>query len=91
MVITAHDWISLTWRSLFVNLTSQSLRGAIIKKWKNLGKIPLWGGGLNFFSIKAQFQFGNYEIPGGCLNFSKMSEFQLFDSVVCNITFIRNV
>ena len=28
---------------------------------------------------------------GGGLNFSKMSEFQLFDSVVCNITFIRNV
>ena len=28
---------------------------------------------------------------GGGLNFSKMSEFQLFDSVFFNITFIRNV
>ena len=28
---------------------------------------------------------------GGSLYFSKMSQFQLFDSLICNITFIRNV
>ena len=41
----------------------------------------------------SQFQFGNFENPGGegGLDFSKMSEFQLFDSVVCNFTFIKNV
>ena len=39
----------------------------------------------------SQFQFGNFENRGGGLYFSKMSQFQLFDSVVCNITFRRNV
>ena len=39
----------------------------------------------------SQFQFGNFENRGGGLYFSKMSQFQLFDSVFCNITFIRNV
>ena len=38
----------------------------------------------------SQFQFGNLKNLGGGLNFSKMSEFQLFDSVVCNFTFIRS-
>ena len=39
----------------------------------------------------SQFQFGNFENRGGGLYFSKMSQLQLFDSVFCNITFIRNV
>ena len=47
--------------------------------------------GGDFFSKKSQFQFWNIENPGGGLNLSNMSKFQLFDSVVCNITFIRNV
>ena len=52
------------------------LRGAIIKKTE---KFPKGGGGVNFFlSKKSQFQFGNFENPGGGLNFSKMSEAQLF-------------
>ena len=43
-------------------------------------------------SEMSQFQFGNFENRGGGgLYFSKMSQFQLFDSVFCNITFIRNV
>ena len=31
----------------------------------------------------SQIQFGNFENRGGGLNFSKMSQVQLFDSVVC--------
>ena len=58
------------------------------KKRKNLGKIPKWGGGVK---KSPNFNLGTSKIQGGGLNFSKMSEFQLFDSVVCNITFIRNV
>ena len=37
----------------------------------------------------SQFQIGNFENRGGGIYFSKMSQFQLFDSVFCNITFIR--
>ena len=37
----------------------------------------------------SQFQFGNFENRGGGLYFSRMSQFQLFDSVFCNITFIN--
>ena len=39
----------------------------------------------------SQFPFGNFENRWGGLYFSKMSQFQLFDSVFFNITFIRNV
>ena len=39
------------------------------------------GGGVKIKKIKSQFQFGNFEGPGGGLNFSKMSQFQLFDSI----------
>ena len=68
------------------------LRGAITKKKReNLGKIPK-GGGVEKTDENSQFQFGNSKNLGRGLNFSKMYEFQLlFDSVVCNITFIRNV
>ena len=68
------------------------LRGAITKKKReNLGKIPKGGGGLKN-RRKFPISIWEFEKPrGGGLNFSKMSEFQLFDSVVCNITFIRNV
>ena len=58
---------------------------------EKFGKNSLMGGGVKFFSTKSQFQFWNFKDPGAGLNFSKMSEFQLFDGVVCNITFIRNV
>ena len=61
------------------------------RKTEKFGKNSLMGGRGKFFSKKSQFQFGNIENPRGGLNFSKMSEFQLFDSVVCNITFTRNV
>ena len=59
------------------------LRGAIIKKkTKKFGKNSLMGGGVKIKKIKSQFQFGNFEGPGGGgLNFSKMSQFQLFDSI----------
>ena len=39
----------------------------------------------------SQFQFGNFENRVGGLYYSKISQFPLFDSVVCNIAFIRNV
>ena len=62
------------------NLTDQVFfffRGAIIKKKPE--KFPNGEGGVNFFlSKKSQFQFGNFENPGGGLNFSKMSQSQLF-------------
>ena len=59
------------------------IRGAIIKKMEKFGKNSLIGGGplpegVRFFSKKSQYQFGNFENPGGGLNFSKMSQFQLF-------------
>ena len=65
-----------------MNLGEPSLK----KKRENLGKIPK-GGGLKKTEENSQFQFGNLKNLGGGLNFSKMSDFQLF----CNITFIRNV
>ena len=48
-------------------------------------------GGVLYFSKVSQFQFGNFKNRGGGLYFSKMSQLQLFDSVFCNITFIRNI
>ena len=57
------------------------------KIWEKFPK----GGGVKKTDENSQFQFGNLKNLGGVLNFSKMSEFQLFNSVVCNITFIRNV
>ena len=48
------------------------------------------GGGFKKTEM-AQFQFGNFENRRGGLYFSKLSQFQLFDSVFCNITFIKNV
>ena len=64
------------------------LRGAITKKKReNLGKIPK-GGGVEKNRGKFPISIWEFEKPrGGGLNFSKMSDFQLF----CNITFIRNV
>ena len=48
------------------------LRGAIIKKTEQFGKNSLMGGrGVNFFSKKSQFQFGNFEHPGEGSQFFK--------------------
>ena len=41
--------------------------------------------------MSTNFNLGILKTEGRGLYFSKMSEFQLFDSVVCIITFIRNV
>ena len=58
------------------------VRGGIkIENRENLGQCPNRGGGVKNPEM-SQFQFGN---------FSKMSQFQLYDSDICNITFIRNV
>ena len=43
-----------------------------------MGKIPKGGEGLKKTDENSQFQFGNLKNLGGGLNFSKMSEFQLF-------------
>ena len=58
-----------------------------LKKTGKFGKNSQRGGGLKKTEENSQFQFGNLKNLGGGLNFSKMSDFQLF----CNITFIRNV
>ena len=75
--------------------TSQSVRGGVkIENRENLGQCPNTGGGgvVKKQTEMCQFQFGNFENRGvGGLYFSKMSQFQLFDSVFCNIAFIRNV
>ena len=65
--------------------------GVKIEKREYLGHVPLGGGMVKITPKMSQFQFGNFENRGGGLYFSKMSQFQLFDSVFCNITFIRNV
>ena len=66
-----------------MNLGEPSLK----KKRENLGKIPK-GGGVEKNRGKFPISIWEFEKPrGGGLNFSKMSDFQLF----CNITFIRNV
>ena len=66
-----------------MNLGEPSLK----KKRTNLGKIPK-GGGVEKNRGKFPISIWEFEKPrGGGLNFSKMSDFQLF----CNITFIRNV
>ena len=53
-------------------LQSDRVRGAITKKKReNLGKIPKGG---EKTDENSQFQFGNFENPGGGLDFSKMSE-----------------
>ena len=55
------------------------LRGAITKKKTGkFGKYSQRGGGLKKTEENSQFQFGNLKNLGGGLNFSKMSEFQLF-------------
>ena len=47
------------------------LRGAITKKKReNLGKIPK-GGGVEKTDENSQFQFGNFENPGGGSRFFK--------------------
>ena len=54
------------------------LRGDVTKKiGKIWGKFPK-GGGLKKTDENSQFQFGVLKNRGGGLNFSKMSEFQLF-------------
>ena len=66
-----------------MNLGEPSLK----KKQEILGKIPKWGG-VEKNRGKFPISIWEFEKPrGGGLNFSKMSDFQLF----CNITFIRNV
>ena len=68
------------------------LRGGIkIENQENLGQCPNRGGGEGKKTEMSQFLFGNFENRGRGLYFSKMSQFLLFDSVFCNITFIRNV
>ena len=64
------------------------LRGAITKKKTGkFGKNSQRGGGEKNRG-KFPISIWEFEKPrGGGLNFSKMSDFQLF----CNITFIRNV
>ena len=47
--------------------------------------------GVSIFQECPNFNLGILKTEGGGLYFSKMSQFQLFDSVFCNITFIRNV
>ena len=71
---------------------SYLLRGGVTKKTGKFRENSQRGGaGLKKTDENSQFQFGNLKNLGGVINFSKISEFQLFDSVVCNITFIRNV
>ena len=43
----------------------------MIKNKKYWEQYANWGG-VKIKKIKSQFQFGNYENPGGTLNFSKM-------------------
>ena len=52
---------------------SGKLRGAITKKKReNLGKIPKGGEGeVENTDENSQFQFGNFENPGGSLDFLK--------------------
>ena len=48
------------------------LRGAITKKKReNLGKIPKGGGWVEKTDENSQFQFGNFENPGGGSRFFK--------------------
>ena len=48
------------------------LRGAITKKKReNLGKIPKGGGWVKKTDENSQFQFGNFENPGGGSRFFK--------------------
>ena len=57
------------------------------KNGKIWEKFPRGGG---FEKNRRKFPISIWEFwkPRGDLDFSKMSEFQIFDSVVCNITFI---
>ena len=65
---------SCNWNATVQELDKQIIRGAITKKKRgNLGKIPK-GGGVEKTDENSQFQFGNFENPGGGLDFSKMSE-----------------
>ena len=69
---------------------SEGLRGVIkIENRENLGQYPNRGGGGK--KRIPNFNFGILKKRGEVSYFSKMSQFQLFDSVVCNITFIKNV
>ena len=78
---------------LLGNMADQFRGGVTIEKRENLGQIPKGGGGVKKNRRKFPISIWEFEKPRGerGLNFSKMSEFQLFDSVVCNFTFIRNV
>ena len=90
-------WIYLVSVQTVNSISSRSslcylLRGGVTKKNRKIWeKFPKGGRGVKKTDKNSQFQFGNLKNLRGGLNFSKMSEFQLFDSVVCNITFIRNV
>ena len=57
------------------------------KIWDN---VPI-GGEVKKTQKCPNFHLVIWKTEGGGLYFSKMSQFPLFDSVVCNITFIRNV
>ena len=64
------------------------LRGAITKKKTGKFGKNSQRGGVEKNRGKFPISIWEFEKPrGGGLNFSKMSDFQLF----CNITFIRNV
>ena len=58
----------------------------IEKIWDNVSI----GGGVKKNPKMSQFQFGSLENRGGGSVFFSQ-KYQLFDSEVCNITFIRNV
>ena len=52
-----------------------SLGEPSLKKNGKIGeKFPKGGGGVEKTDENSQFQFGNFENPGGGLDFSKMSE-----------------
>ena len=68
------------------------LRGGVkIENRENYGQCPNRAGGGKKNQKCPNFNLGILKTEGGGLYFSKMSQFQLFDSVFCNITFIRNV
>ena len=66
---------------LFLPNRIKIIRGAITKKKReNLGKIPKGGGWVEKTDENSQFQFGNFENPGGvsifqkCLNYKSGSD-----------------
>ena len=65
--------------------------GVKIEKRENLGQCPNRGGRGKKKQKCPNLNLGILKTEGGGHYFSKMSQSQSFDSVVCNITFIRNV